>query len=673
MTLEYSIDKATFRTLVDEALRRIPTASRALWTLHAPVDPGMTLVELFAWLLEQRSFWADQTTEPLVRAVMALFGDTIMPARPAGVAITFAPEQVPDATRAYSPHARISNRTPMRVPETNLVFALRHGLFALAVKRYDTAPKSPMIRIAGDLDGSAQEDLRSGRPVEILSAKGGPSKVDIGLVLEQPPPSAVIAEPIAIMFELDTTVEPQWSPDTVPAPPPSVLRWEYKTGTGDWKPLPALDDGTLGLRRTGIVRFTLPADWSAHTMDSNGDFVGWLRISTASARFSSAPCVIAIHPNTAIARHARWTTHVATPQWLPLPGRTLQLPPEVALPLVDRTAVYVTEYDPDAPGSQRRSRWRVIPDFSRSGPADRVVVIDRERATITFGDGLNGRLPRLATGAVPQVSVTYAAGAGDAGNVSPCAWEPLWGPLPEALSHVPAIGGRDGESIDTARTRATSALGHPTRAVNPEDHATIARDTKGVAVARAHAEVGLELGECLVVPGVTTVFVVPGIRNRTRETVRANTAVAAPIADPGLLAQVRAQFAITRLVGEVVHVEPAQYRHVRVRVTVTGSPYDRAGVRRRISSRLREYLDPLIGGEDHEGWPFGDPIRPTALLGVAQREIGDRGEVDEIEIALDCEPFGACEDVAIRPYELLAVDTIDVVITATAAAEVGLR
>lgn len=667
MTLEYSIDKATFRSLVDEALRRIPTASRGLWTLHAPVDPGVTLVELFAWLLEQRSFWADQTTEPLVRAVMALFGDTIKPARPAGVAITFAPELVPDATRAHSPHAHISTRMPLRVPETDLVFALRHGLFALAVKRYPTAPKSPVIRIAGDLDASTQEDLRSGRAIEILSAKRGSSTVDIGFVFEQAPPTGAIAEPIAIMFELDTTVEPQWSPDGVSAPPPSVLRWEYATTTANtWKPLPALVDGTLGLRRSGVVRFTLPADWSAYALDGNAQYVGWIRISTADARFSSPPCVIAIHPNTAIARHSRWTSHVAAPAWLPLPGRTLQLPPENALPLVDRTAVYVTDYD-------GRNRWRVVPDFTRAGPADRVVVIDRERATITFGDGLNGKLPRLLPGAVPQISVAYAAGGGDAGNVSPCAWEALWGPLPEALSHVPAIGGQDAESIDAARTRATSELKHPTRAVNPEDHATIARSTKGVAVARAHAEVGLELGECLVAPGVTTVFVVPGIHNRTRETVRANTAIAAPIADPGLLAQVRTQFAFTRLVGEVVHVEPARYRRVRVRVTVIGSPHDREGVRRRISARLREYLDPLIGGDDQKGWPFGDPIRPTALLGVAQREIGDRGEVDEVEIALDCDELRPCEDVAIRPYELLAVDTIDIVIRATAASEVGLR
>ena len=118
MTINYSIDHSTFRSLVDDALRKIPTASRGNWTLHAPVDPGISLVELFAWLLEQRSFWADQITAPLVRAVMALFGDAMRTAVPAGTAITFAPELELDSSRAFAPHAQLSRRTPVRIPET---------------------------------------------------------------------------------------------------------------------------------------------------------------------------------------------------------------------------------------------------------------------------------------------------------------------------------------------------------------------------------------------------------------------------------------------------------------------------------------------------------------------------------------------------------------------------
>jgi hypothetical protein len=669
VTLDHSIDRATFRELVDVALRRIPTASRGMWTLHAPVDPGVTLVELFAWLLEQRSYWADQATAPLVRRVMALAGGGPAEARPAGVAVTFEPELAVPAL----PHAAVSRRTVLRVPETELVFTLQHGLTALALERYPAAGRAaigaPVIWLEG-VAGADAEDLRSGRPVPLLGAGGlgGPAEARIGLALREPPPERA-ALPVSILFELDTAVRPEWDPDAVPASPPAALRWEYQDLEGAWRPLAQLTDGTLGLRRSGLVRFALPRRWSAYGKGR----IGWLRVATDAATFASPPAVLRIAPNSALATHRAWHCHREAPSWLPLPGRTVQLPAS-PLPLADR--VYVAVAEPD-----RRRRWRVVPDLACAGPADRVAVVDRPRARVVFGDGLTGRVPRLAAAASPQVTVWYAAGGGAAGNVAPCAWETVsgaesnteGGTLPGARSYVPAIGGRDPETLDEARARAAASLQRADRAVTPHDHEVIACGTPGIAIARAHAEVGLLRGECGAVPGVTTVFVVPGIAARSREAVREGRAVAAPTADPGALAEVRRRLERARLVGEAITVEPAAYRRLRARVTVAASPHDREALRRRVEAVLRLYLDPLLGGDEGTGWPFGQPVRPTALLGVAQRELGDRGDVTSVEVALDGGAPMACRDIAIRPYELIAVDVIEVAVRAALAAEGGLR
>src|SRR5262249_10215466 len=114
-----------------------------------------------------------------------------------------------------------------------------------------------------------------------------------------------------------------------------------------------------------------------------------------------------------------------------------------------------------------------------------------------------------------------------------------------------------------------------------------------------------------------------------------------------------------RLVGETILVEPVGYRRVRVRVTVSAAPEDRDSIRQRLAGALRLYLDPLLGGDDQTGWPFGEPVRPTALLGVAQRELGDRGDVTAVAVAIDDDGLVTCEDVAIRTYELVAVDAIE--------------
>jgi hypothetical protein len=655
VTLDYSIDRADFRGLVDAAMRRIPTASHGNWTLRAPVDPGIALIELFAWLLEQRSYWADRASEPLVRAVLAMFGETVHGARSAGVVLTFAPELSRDRQRAFSPHASLPRRTKLRVPETDILFTLRHGLTALALERYGSEG-APVLELEG-VAGFGAEDLRGGRPIPLFATHGGSAEVRLGLKLVAPLPAGATL-PVSILFELDTAVEPQWSPDAAFAKPPAVVRWEYKDNADKWRALSHLRDGTLGLRRSGVVRFALPADWSSP--------VAWLRIATDSATFSSPPTLLQIVPNSALASHVHWKTQNESPHWLPLAGRAIQLDPS-ARPLPARTWLCLTE-------PKGKQRWRVVLDLTHAGPADRVVTVDRARATIVFGDGLTGRLPRLDPSAASQVSVVYAAGGGRSGNVPPSDLEALDGPLPGARSVVPAIGGLDAETLDQARARATAALRRANRAVTPADHETLARATQGVAVARAHSEVGFVVGECGVMPGQTTVFVVPGIKSRTRDQVRDGSAIEAPAADPGMLDEVRAQLGRARLVGEALVVVSAAYRHLKLRVTVAGAPHDREGLRRRLGAALRLFLDPLLGGEDGTGWPFGEPIRPTALLGVAQREVGDRGDVVSVEVTIDDRASEACEDVAIRPYELVAVDAIDVMIdAATAGEEVGLR
>jgi hypothetical protein len=56
------LDDRTFADLVDEARTLIPTY-KPEWTNHNPSDPGITLIELFAWLAEMLIYRADQVPD----------------------------------------------------------------------------------------------------------------------------------------------------------------------------------------------------------------------------------------------------------------------------------------------------------------------------------------------------------------------------------------------------------------------------------------------------------------------------------------------------------------------------------------------------------------------------------------------------------------------------------
>src|SRR6188768_1451228 len=81
------LDDLSWREMVESVRRRIPGASDGAWTHHAPVDPGITLLELFAWLIEQRLFWIDQVPDDLTRGLFALAGHRAEPPRSAATVL----------------------------------------------------------------------------------------------------------------------------------------------------------------------------------------------------------------------------------------------------------------------------------------------------------------------------------------------------------------------------------------------------------------------------------------------------------------------------------------------------------------------------------------------------------------------------------------------------------
>src|SRR5690242_21007445 len=78
------LDNRTFAQLVSESIAQINRLA-ASWTDYNASDPGITLIELIAWLSEQNLYRASRITPEMSRAFLRLVGVSL---HPAGIAQT---------------------------------------------------------------------------------------------------------------------------------------------------------------------------------------------------------------------------------------------------------------------------------------------------------------------------------------------------------------------------------------------------------------------------------------------------------------------------------------------------------------------------------------------------------------------------------------------------------
>jgi hypothetical protein len=619
------LDDLTWADMMAAIRRRIPAESDGTWTLHAPVDPGITLLELFAYLLEQRLYWLDQVPDELVVAILNLLG--LAPPRGAQTATTVLrlDAGLPDPA------------VPVVIPARTVFSRDPSGRI-----RFTTEDEVTVFPVDGDVtvftDRDRTAELRARQGVPLLGSDGEPASARFTLPLtgDRPAPGR-----LSLLVELDTDVPPSWSPRAAGhhVDPPAELTWSWFRPDGTTSgAFEEVEDGTGGLRRSGVVRLLPPADWS--TLDRG------LLVSTPAATFAAPPWLRRLAVNVSAASHGetRTVTDFAdqTGGWLRLPGQRLVLP-DAAGRLLTATLELAGE------------EWTPVADFAFGTSRDRIFLLDRADGALVFGDGLTGRIPR-PTG---HVQVCYTTGGGREGNGGVTG---NWLPLDDAVlgsgaltaaNLVRAQDGEDPETIAQARERAAGTLLEVTRAVTADDYVALATTTPGVAVARAHAALGEHPGfPCARVPGAVTVHIVPSVP-------RDDLTIAAPAPDPGMVRAVAARLAEARLLTAEVFVRAPAYRTVALRVDLSGRPADRTRVSTVVTEALRRFLDPLVGGDDGAGWPFGEALRPSALLRAAQQALGDLADVSAVAIGVDgALPGETCLDVPLKANELPKVAEI---------------
>jgi predicted phage baseplate assembly protein len=405
--------------------------------------------------------------------------------------------------------------------------------------------------------------------------------------------------------------------------------WEYYVGSGKWSAISKVSDTTNCLTQTGIV--TVDGPMGGHVQAQIGaqkpddPALYWIRFRLVSLRgsgFETEPVLEDILLNTVTATNSVTEFDELLGASTGLPKQSFKLAHAPILPK-DDSETGIIEVLEEA--GKDYVLWQEVSDFSSYGPADPVYTLDLATGVVSFGDGINGKIPSfvssdgtdLLASASPNIKVTsYRWGGGAAGNAGANTITTLNTVIPyvDSVTNLRAAsGGRDEETIDEARFEAPAQLRTQGRAVTAQDFADIARATPGAHIARAQAiplynpnlsvarpssnPNSTAIPTNVPLPGVVTVAVIPDSDSPQ------------PIPSGTTLQSVAEYLDTHRLITTELYVCAPAYRRVEIHVNAIADPRQLiSDVSQRLNALLLKYFHPLTGGEDGEGWPFGYSI-----------------------------------------------------------------
>ncbi len=590
-----NLDDRKFQDIVDEAKRLIPRYCPE-WTNHNVSDPGVALIELFAWMSEMVLFRVNQVPERLYVHFLNMVGIEPFPPSVARAELTFWLSAVLDAPVIVPAGTQVTTAVGASSGDDAVVFSTTEEL--------EIAP--PQLRSAMTVTGpdarvaDVWDDLR----YDVMGARCFPSP-------QLTPGDAFclgFARSLAgTVLRLQLTAEAEGI-GVDPRNPPLV--WEVWNGEG-WITVTVNDDSTGGLNRAGEIILLVPVEHQLMTLGNVAAY--WLRVrllapAPGQPTYQASPRIRAIEAatlgGTVRAEHAETVPGEMVGRSDGAPGQSFLVSRVPVLPRRAEEHVQVT--DPD--GSKD---WTEVDDFTRSGPNDRHYTWDSGSGVIRFGprvrypDGSvrqHGLIPRDGA----QVAVTgYRHGGGARGNVGARTLTVLRSSLPYVRGVVnltAAGGGVDAETVSEAKVRGPLTLRTGQRAVTAGDFERLALESS-TEVARAR---------CLPTTrgnGSVRLLVVPEVRGEASRHALDDFAIAAP-----LMRRITEHLDERRLVGTAIEVGTPYYQGVSVVALVhTGPGRPTALVRQRAVDALTRYVNPLTGGPDGTGWAFDADLNAAVV------------------------------------------------------------
>ena len=668
-----NLDDRSFDDLLEECIMRIPRYCPE-WTDHNLSDPGITLIELFSWLTDQMLLRFNQVPRKNYIAFLELLGIRLQAPAPARTELTFylssdLPETyiIPEASEVSTVRTELSEAINFST-DLPLIIAKPRLLHFLTSQTVEPIPQLLRERVSVTWDRHL-DDYWEGSEQSIFE-----NEPEIGncfyiaIDSDQPLDGNVLEITFKGASATPTGINPNQPPRS----------WEAWDGN-DWQPvlLQEADDKTRGFSFYEIaqqggspeqgaeVRLHLPQKWPATNFTS---FRGrWLRCIHTQSQvnqpgYNRSPRITAVGIKSIGGTVRGSQSNLKQDERLGIsngsPGQTFQLQEKPVLQR--RENEYIIVIPPDG----LPQRWQEVRDFADSNSEDKHYIIDSLTGTVQFGPlirepgqikneteirksiqktsasgslFLESEIERNKQehhqyGAIPVRGaeirmVSYRSGGGREGNVQTHTLRFLKSAIPYVKSvtnHKPAINGADAESLEQAVIRAPRVLRTRDRAVTTEDFEVLAQEAALGAIARVRCLPADSTRQ----PGTVGLMIIP---QANTDAIAYGSGLSPDKFDlsPKLQEDVLRYINERKLLGVQVNIQKPEYIGVSVQTEIALEPiYENPGARneiiRDIKISLYKFLNPLTGGIDRKGWPFGRPLYGSDIVALLQQARGVR-------------------------------------------------
>jgi predicted phage baseplate assembly protein len=587
------LDDRTTQDIVNECKQRIHRLCPE-WTDHNVSDPGVALIELFAWMTEMILYRMNQVPDRLYIKFLELIGIELYGSASASTDLLFrltAPQPEP-----VTIPAGVEVSTEQVGDEEPIVF--------MTDEKLSIVPPTLLSCVTRSQEQYEEhfDELRraAARVVCFRSLRPGDA---FYLGFRDSLASNLIR------LHIVTGVEGAGvRPDAAP------LHWETWTGEA-WEDAQLLSDTTDALNSPegGDVTLLLRNGHSPMTVGQARAY--WLRCKLVEQQpglptYKKSPELVSVEAvslgGKVTAHHAEAAPAEALGTSSGEPGQTFTVRRTPVLPPTRAETVRVVVPPPGGGREERESQlWIRVEHFGQAEENDRVFTWASSTGEIRFGPRLlepDGRSRQY--GAVPlvdsQLFVTgYRHGGGRRGNVGAGRLSVLRTSIPfvaTVTNPAPARGGVDAESIENAKIRGPLTLRSGDRAVTVDDFERLTKQASP-AVGRARC-LPPEPGEPV------RILLVPRVEVSPASLTLQDLALPRPLVDT-----VTDHLESRRLLTMRLQIEEPYYQGLMV----VAELHAMAGIRREsivenAVTALYEFINPVTGGLDRTGWPFGQAL-----------------------------------------------------------------